>query len=209
MARVMRRFVGHMGETHPVQNEKTQRRRHDGSRGPLGGKRRIFSQNRYKARHITLRVVVRDCAQVPIRFHRTARGPGDGRSPGLRVVVSVPSLPGFPVAGPAQGPIWNRYSPLTVAGAAAELPTYRAHRRSLFVSQAREPSGGTVDEDARSGQSNARRKESWRRPGSIFSVERVHEIDRGYDLSRPALEGSLPDLDGWRGVRGCALGRAA
>jgi len=46
MARIMRRLVGHLGEANPVQNEKAQQRRHDNSRSPFRGNRRICSQNR-------------------------------------------------------------------------------------------------------------------------------------------------------------------
>lgn len=158
MARIVRRFVGHLGEAHPVQNEKTQQRRHDCGRSPLRGKRRICSQNRYQARHITLRVVVRDCADVPTRFRRTAHGPGGWQVSWLADYRPHSRLPGFPVAEPAKGPLRNGNSPLTVAGAATDLPNDRAHRRSLFISPTGEPSVATVNEKEWRGQSNARRK---------------------------------------------------
>jgi len=71
-------------------------------------------------------------------------------------------LPGCPVAGPALGPVRNGNSPLTVAGAAAELPVDRAHRSSLFVSREGEPSRATLNEVYWPGQSNARRKTFWK-----------------------------------------------
>ncbi len=70
-----------------------------------------------------------------------------------------PFLPSrFPSGRARLGPIRNGNSPLTVAGAATDLPVDRAHRRSLFISLTGEPSGVTVNEDDRPGQSNARRK---------------------------------------------------
>jgi hypothetical protein len=100
------------------------------------------------------------CGTAPLSHQGSA---GRRKARGMAGLLACGSPPPFPPSRFPSGRTRPRaHTERELAahscGGSHGLARCRAHRRSLFISRMGEPSGATVNEDDRPGQSNARRK---------------------------------------------------